>query len=42
MEHRWNFEIIINGELDYENKFTVNEIMKIKNFIKNNIEKEIK
>ena len=40
MEHKWNFEITINGELDYWNKFTVDEIMKIKNFIKNNIEKE--
>ena len=39
MEHKWNFEIIVNGELDYWNKFTVDEIMKIKNFIKNNIEK---
>lgn len=42
MEHKWNFEIIVNGELDYWNKFTVDEIMKIKNFIKNNIEKEQK
>lgn len=42
MEHKWNFEIIVNGELDYGNKFTVDEIMKIKNFIKNNIEKEEK
>ena len=40
MGHKWNFEIIVNGELDYWNKFTVDEIMKIKNFIKNNIEEE--
>lgn len=42
MEHKWNFEIIVNGELDYNNKFTVEEIEKIKKFIKNNIEKEAK
>lgn len=39
MEHKWNFEIIVNGELDYWNKFTVDEIAKIKEYIKNNIEK---
>lgn len=39
MEHKWDFEIIVNGELDYGNKFTVDEIMKIKNFIKNNTER---
>lgn len=39
MEHRWNFEIIVNGELDYGNKFTIDEITEIRNFIKNNIEK---
>ena len=42
MEHKWNFEIIVNGELDYWNKFTVDEIAKIKEYIKNNIEKEEK
>ena len=39
MDYRWNFEIIVNGELDYWNKFTIDEITEIKNFIKNNIEK---
>lgn len=42
MEHKWNFEIIVNGELDYWNKFTVDEIAKIKEYIKNNIEEEQK
>ena len=39
MEHKWNVEIIINGELDNWNKFTVDEITKIKEYIKNNIER---
>ena len=42
MEHKWNFEIIVNGELDYWNKFKVEEIEKIKEYIKNNIEEEQK
>ena len=39
MEHKWDFEIIVNGELDYWNKFTIDEITKIRNFKKNNNEK---
>lgn len=42
MDYKWNYEIYVNGELDYENKFTVEEIDKIKDFIKNNIEREVK
>lgn len=38
MEHKWIYEIYVNGELDYNNRFTVEEIEKIKEFIKNNIE----
>lgn len=42
MEHKWDFAIIINGELDYYNRFTIDEITKIKEYIKNNIEEEQK
>jgi hypothetical protein len=33
MEHKWIYEIYINGELDYTDRFTVEEINKIKKFI---------
>ena len=39
MEHKWTYEIIVNGELDYYNRFTIDEILKIREYIKNNIEK---
>lgn len=37
---KWNVEIYINGELDFKNKLTVEEIEKIQNFIKDNIKGE--
>lgn len=40
MEHKWNYEIYVNGELDYNNRFTAEEIFKIREFIKNNIERK--
>lgn len=40
MEHKWTYKIIVNGELDYYNRFTADEILKIREYIKNNIEKE--
>ena len=42
MEHKWTYEIIVNGELDYYNRFTIDEILKIREYIENNIERKKK
>ena len=40
MEHKWTYAIIVNGELDYYNRFTIDEIAKIREYIENNIERK--